>query len=170
MKETGVVRRLDELGRIVIPKEIRKRLKIDNCDLVDIYTETDRIVLKKFHPLTQDIVLISTFCKSLKDIYGSDFVISDRYQVLYNTMDDSLNQKELDKDLLNRIDTYLEKEISSLVKLNLTKDHLIEKDVIIFQILKEQEVYGYLFILDDMISKRQKELGAFVLNFINQHI
>ena len=37
MKETGVVRRLDELGRVVIPKEIRKRLKIDNSDLVDIF-------------------------------------------------------------------------------------------------------------------------------------
>ena len=48
MKETGVVRRLDELGRIVIPKEIRKRLKIENSDLVDIYTEEDRIILKNF--------------------------------------------------------------------------------------------------------------------------
>ena len=47
MKETGVVRHLDELWRIVIPKEIRKRLKIENSDLLDIFTEQDKIILKK---------------------------------------------------------------------------------------------------------------------------
>ena len=47
MKETGVVRRLDELGRIVIPKEIRTRLKIKNGDMVDIYTDDQFIILEK---------------------------------------------------------------------------------------------------------------------------
>ena len=43
LKETGVVRRLDELGRVVIPKEIRKRLKINNGDMVDIFVSNDKI-------------------------------------------------------------------------------------------------------------------------------
>ena len=47
MKETGVVRRLDELGRVVIPKEIRKRLKIKNGDMVDIFTNNEYIILLK---------------------------------------------------------------------------------------------------------------------------
>ena len=53
MKETGVVRRLDELGRIVIPKEIRKRLKIDNNDFIDIFTDNDSIILKKYYPMNE---------------------------------------------------------------------------------------------------------------------
>ena len=47
----GIVRRIDELGRIVIPKEVRKRLRMDSGDLVDISIEEDSVVLSKFHPL-----------------------------------------------------------------------------------------------------------------------
>ena len=45
MKETGVIRRIDELGRIVIPKEIRKRLRVGPGDMLDIYTSDKQIVL-----------------------------------------------------------------------------------------------------------------------------
>lgn len=168
MKETGVVRRLDELGRIVIPKEIRKRLKIENSDLVDIYTEEDRIILKKFHPLNHDVMIISSFFNSIKKSYGCDLVLTDKNNIVYNTIDELLNLQELDRELLNRIDSYLEKEISSLVKLNLTKDYIIDKDMIIYPVKANDEKYGYLFILDGIISKRQKDLGLLILTFLNQ--
>ena len=48
MKTTGVIRRIDELGRIVIPKEIRKNLRIKNGESVEIFVEGDSIILKKF--------------------------------------------------------------------------------------------------------------------------
>lgn len=168
MKETGVVRRLDELGRIVIPKEIRKRLKIDNSDLVDIFTEEDKIILKKYHPLNHNVMFLSTFFDSVKKSYGCDLILSDKNQIIYNTIKEELNSNELDGDFLNRIDSYLEKEISSLVKLNLTKEYIIDKDVIIYPVYINQEKYGYLFILDGIISKRQKDLGTLILNFLNQ--
>ena len=52
MKDTGIVRRIDELGRIVIPKEIRKNLRINTGDNVEIYMdENNKIVLKKYSTL-----------------------------------------------------------------------------------------------------------------------
>ena len=49
MKATGIVRRIDELGRIVVPKEIRKNLRIREGDPLEIYTAADgEVVLKKF--------------------------------------------------------------------------------------------------------------------------
>ena len=48
MKSTGVVRRIDELGRIVLPIEIRKNLNIENRDTVEIFVEEDKIILKKY--------------------------------------------------------------------------------------------------------------------------
>ena len=48
MKSTGIVRKLDELGRIVIPKEIRNKLNIEQKDSIEIYTDGNSIVLKKF--------------------------------------------------------------------------------------------------------------------------
>jgi transcriptional pleiotropic regulator of transition state genes len=50
MKSTGVVRRIDELGRIVLPIEIRKNLNIENRDTVEIFVEEDKIILKKYEP------------------------------------------------------------------------------------------------------------------------
>lgn len=50
MKSTGVVRKIDELGRIVLPKELRKSFGIDVGDPLEIFTEEDRIILKQYQP------------------------------------------------------------------------------------------------------------------------
>ena len=50
MKSTGVVRKIDELGRFVLPIELRKNLGINNRDAVEIFVEDDKIILKKYEP------------------------------------------------------------------------------------------------------------------------
>lgn len=50
MKSTGIVRKMDNLGRIVIPIELRRTLEIAERDPVEIYVEDDRIILKKYEP------------------------------------------------------------------------------------------------------------------------
>lgn len=50
MKSTGIVRKVDELGRVVLPIELRRTLNIDIKDSLEIYVESDSIVLKKFEP------------------------------------------------------------------------------------------------------------------------
>ena len=52
LKSTGVIRRIDELGRIVIPKEIRRNLGIRDGENVEIFTESDSIILKKYNIIT----------------------------------------------------------------------------------------------------------------------
>ena len=50
MKSTGIVRKIDELGRIVLPMELRNKMDISNRDPVEIFTEDDKIILKKYQP------------------------------------------------------------------------------------------------------------------------
>lgn len=50
MKSTGMVRKIDELGRIVLPIEIRKTMGIENRDAIEIFVDEDKIVLKKYEP------------------------------------------------------------------------------------------------------------------------
>lgn len=51
MKSTGIVRKIDELGRVVIPRELRKTFNIkDNAEAVEIFTEGEMIILKKYEP------------------------------------------------------------------------------------------------------------------------
>ena len=61
MKPTGIIRRLDELGRVVIPKEIRKKLEIDEKDPIEICIDEHSIILRK--PITGCI-----FCNNSKDL------------------------------------------------------------------------------------------------------
>lgn len=61
MKSTGVVRRLDNLGRIVIPIELRKTMDIAIKDTLEIFTEGDQIILKKYHPAC-------IFCGDARDV------------------------------------------------------------------------------------------------------
>ncbi len=62
MKSIGIVRQVDELGRIVIPKELRKVFDINFKDALEIYTEDDRIILKKYEPSC-------VFCGDAKDVF-----------------------------------------------------------------------------------------------------
>lgn len=62
MKTTGIVRKVDELGRIVLPIELRRTLDIDLRDPLEIYVEGDKIILKKYNPSC-------IFCGSGKNIF-----------------------------------------------------------------------------------------------------
>jgi len=61
MKSTGMIRRVDELGRVVIPKEIRNKLDIQEKDPLEIYVQEDCIILKKYESNC-------IFCGNTKDL------------------------------------------------------------------------------------------------------
>lgn len=61
MKSTGIVRKVDELGRIVLPIELRRTLDIAEKDSLEIYVDDNRIILKKYEPTC-------VFCGSSKDV------------------------------------------------------------------------------------------------------
>jgi transcriptional pleiotropic regulator of transition state genes len=61
LKSTGIVRKVDELGRVVIPIELRRTLDIAEKDSLEIYVDSDRIVLRKYEPAC-------VFCGSMDDI------------------------------------------------------------------------------------------------------
>lgn len=59
MKATGIIRRVDDLGRIVLPKEIRRKVGITEGTPMEIFTDSDRIVLKKYNTSEELINLVS---------------------------------------------------------------------------------------------------------------
>jgi transcriptional pleiotropic regulator of transition state genes len=61
MKSTGIVRKVDELGRVVIPIELRRTLNIEEKDSLEIYVDGEHIILKKYEP-------VCIFCGNAKDI------------------------------------------------------------------------------------------------------
>ncbi|MFI3237772.1 MAG: stage V sporulation T C-terminal domain-containing protein [Lachnospiraceae bacterium] len=79
MKPTGIVRRLDELGRIVIPKEIRRTFRIKESDPMEIFTGKDgEIILKKYSPIGEMGLFAKQYAESLSQVSAHTALIADR--------------------------------------------------------------------------------------------
>lgn len=83
MKATGIVRRIDDLGRIVIPKEIRRTLRIRESDPLEIYTDREgQVILKKYSPIGEMTTFARQYAESLAQVSGHTALISDRDQFI----------------------------------------------------------------------------------------
>ena len=83
MKATGIVRRIDDLGRIVIPKEIRRTLHIRESDPLEIFTDREgQVILKKYSPIGEMTTFAKQYAESLAQVSGHATLIADRDQFI----------------------------------------------------------------------------------------
>lgn len=83
MKATGIVRRIDDLGRVVIPKEIRRTLRIREGDPLEIFTDREgEIILKKYSPIGELGTFARQYAEALAQSTGQIVCITDRDQVI----------------------------------------------------------------------------------------
>lgn len=83
MKATGIVRRIDDLGRVVIPKEIRRTLRIREGDPLEIFVDRDgEVILKKYSPIGELGDFAKEYAESLSESTGHVAMISDRDTVI----------------------------------------------------------------------------------------
>ena len=83
MKATGIVRRIDDLGRVVIPKEIRKTLRIKEGTPLEIFTDREgEIILKKYSPIGELNVFAKEYAEALAQSSGMIACITDHDQVV----------------------------------------------------------------------------------------
>ena len=135
MKQTGVTRKIDELGRIVIPKEIRKNLGIRDGESLEIYTSDDSIILKKYYEVKNLEDVCDKLCEMIKNIYDVNILITDREKVVSSSIS-NYKDKLLDKDLIELID---EREF-------LISDKLLTKKI------GNDEVIGYYTVVPIVAS------------------
>lgn len=83
MKATGIVRRIDDLGRVVIPKEIRRTMRIREGDPLEIYTEKDgEVIFKKYSPMGELTDFSGQICDALFKTSGCGTAMTDRDSVI----------------------------------------------------------------------------------------
>ena len=104
MKATGIVRRVDDLGRIVIPKEIRRTLRIREGDPLEIYTEKDGgVIFRKYSPMGDLQEFASHMCEAIGGATGCIAAVSDRDSIIAlsgapkRELMDKPNSAELDR-------------------------------------------------------------------------
>jgi AbrB family transcriptional regulator (stage V sporulation protein T) len=130
MKATGIVRRIDELGRIVIPKEIRKTLRIREGENLEIYVDTnENIILKKYSLMNKINDFAQNFADSIHAFLKHNIIITDTNTIIAC----SGTQK---KEYLNQ--PISEKLQSSLLR----RENILEKYEKNFRIIEDKEEKG----------------------------
>ena len=130
MKTTGVIRRIDDLGRIVIPKEIRKNLRIKSGESVEIFVDGDSIILKKFSQIESLENVSVNYVEAFNQIIKHNIIVTDRDKVI--AVSGPLKKKYLGKE----INDFTERSIER-------RDSFSEKQKKDFKIIKEEEENGY---------------------------
>ena len=105
MKATGIVRRIDDVSRIVIPKEIRRVLRIREGDPIEIFTEEDGIVLKKYARIRELGDYAETYCQALTGALGFSAAVTDTETVQFasGTLKKQLIKAPLSKAFVDRM-------------------------------------------------------------------
>ena len=127
MKTTGVIRRIDELGRIVIPKEIRKSLRIKNGESLEVYLDGDSIILKKFSQIESLESISVDYVEAFNQIIKHNIIVTDRDKVV--AVSGPLKKKYLGKNFTER----------SIER----RDSFSEKQKKEFKIIEDEEDVGY---------------------------
>lgn len=102
MKATGIVRRIDDLGRVVVPKEIRKVLRIREGDPLEIYTgTTGEVILKKYSPISELGQMAEGFAETASSVLGMPVLVSDtdRFVAVSGIKQKDYINREIDDDL-----------------------------------------------------------------------
>lgn len=121
MKATGIVRRIDDLGRVVIPKEIRRTLRIREGDPLEIFTDREgEIILKKYSPIGELGTLAKLYAESLSQTLGCTVCITDMDQVVSASgagkkdLQDQFISREAEKLLQERDSFWQRREIPDM--------------------------------------------------------
>ena len=102
MKATGIVRRIDDLGRVVIPKEIRRTMRIREGDPLEIYTDREgEVIFKKYSPIGELASFAAQYAETLHKVCSLSVVICDRDAVIAcsGVSKKEYNDKPLSKEL-----------------------------------------------------------------------
>ena len=155
MKATGVVRRIDDLGRVVIPKEIRKVHRIKEGDPLEIFTDKEgEIILKKYSPIGELNEFASTYADTISKTTGHIACITDKDTVI--AVSGGLKKDFLEKNLSKELEEVIEnKEVfkskeNNEIAIPITKNEGRERiynSQVIYPIISDGDVIGSVILL-----------------------
>lgn len=162
MKATGIVRRIDDLGRIVIPKEIRRTLRIREADPLEIFTDREgEIILKKYSPIGEMTVFAKQYVESLAQVSGHAAVIADRDQFIaaaggYKPVIGKPIAKALEEKMNRRESVMASRGERSFIEIEEEGGKYVHEAIC--PILCEGDVIGSVILLEDDNKGRMGEV------------
>ena len=182
MKATGVVRRIDDLGRIVIPKEIRRTLHIKEGDPLEIFTDKEgEVILKKYSPIGELSEFATGYAETLSKTTGHIACITDKDTVI--AVSGGSKKDFLEKNLSKELEEVMENkevfkskennEIAIPVTQNEGRERIYNSQVI-YPIISDGDVIGSVILMAKEPSKKMGEaeykVAQSAAGFLGNHL
>lgn len=174
MYTTGIIRRIDDLGRIVIPKEIRKTLRIKDGESVEIFLNSDNIVLKKYSPLEGLPDFYKDYVDSIYSEIGVSVIIVDRDRIV--AVSNDVRKRYLGKCICSSVDEIIQKRIvvssSSVTRLSIVDGIYENAGYVIAPIISNGDAVGavIMFSNDAELDNFSLKTGVIAAKFLGKYI
>ena len=166
MKATGVVRRIDDLGRVVIPKEIRKTLRIKEGAPLEIFTDKEgEIILKKYSPIGELTEFASGYAETLSKTTGHIAFITDKDTVI--AVSGGSKKEYLEQDVSDELEQLMEdKEVytskdNSDIAMPITKNGKKDKKSngqVVYPIISNGDTIGTVILLSKNANTKMNDV------------
>ena len=173
MSTTGIVRRIDELGRIVIPKEIRKNLRIKNGDNLEILVDGENITLKKYSQIENLENIANMYAESFYQVLKYNVIVTDTDKVV--AVGGNLKKKYLNNGISEDVERMIER-----------RDNFVERKKKNIEISPGIQEFGYYTVatiinngdsigsviilsLDTPMLEQEEKLGAILANILSSY-
>ena len=155
MKTTGIIRRIDDLGRIVIPKELRRNLRIKNGDTLEVFVDMESIILKKYSPMESIEDMASKYVDSFNNVIKHNIIICDKDKVI--AASGNLKKNYLGKNISEFTDRSIER-----------RDSFVERQKKTFSFVEGIDDFGYYSF--SSIINNGDTLGAVIIISVDKPI
>ncbi len=174
MKSTGIIRRIDELGRIVIPKEIRNNLRLKSGESIEIFVNDDTIMMKKFSMINKISDLSQELTDAMYTFLKNNIIITDLHTIIAAS-------GNLKKELINQnISSFLSEKIEKREKMleayfkeiDIIENKKYNCSYVTNPIIKDGECIGIIMIfsLTDKLNIEQLQISNIVSSFITKYL
>lgn len=166
MNELSIIKRIDDLGRIVLPIDIRKKLKITTDDDLKITLENENIVIRKYSILSDLENKINSYGKIINKLTNKNVIITNKEKIIYSNETNYINKEISDyfKNLIIKREEIDSKKDLELI-ININKDNYFYiKNIII-----NNEVIGLIILYsDNIISNEEKVVIKIIQLLLNE--
>ena len=166
MKATGVVRRIDDLGRVVIPKEIRKTLRIKEGDPLEIFTDREgQVILKKYSPIGELSEFATEYAETLSKTTGHIACITDKDTII--AVSGGAKKENLEQNISEELEQLMEdKEVytsteNSNISMPITKNDTSERKYnsqVVYPIISNGDTIGTVILLAKDANVKMNEV------------
>ncbi len=163
----GMLRHVDVLGRVVIPREVRKAMRINYGDLMEFYAcSNQQVIMRKYHLLREITDLVNSLIKVVRVGRDCDIYVLDTEKLISKNGDKEIPTGALSKSIIEIMNNRSEKIITT--SLNLTDSFMLEKQSVIIPILSSGDLLGSVLVNADDIE-RYLEIAREVANFLSEY-